>query len=175
MKRFLCTLMFLVVAACGGADVAAPPPSSSTAPPPTIAPGPAAEEIGLERAHAVRASRSRQRQADLDALRAAEARAKEQARIAAQKLAAPKPLPPASIDDAFWRRLANCESADGTGGNGGGYFQFSPDTAKKVGYRPGLSYGEQLAMAKEWLRRIKGRGGSTSGWPHCWWVALRGG
>src|SRR5436190_12122991 len=77
-------------------------------------------------------------------------------------------------ETAFWRRLADCESQSGTGGNGGGYFQFSVDTAAKVGYHSGQSYGTQLAEAKDWGRRIHPREGSKSGWPHCWWVALNG-
>ena len=84
---------------------------------------------------------------------------------------------PVHMDAAFWRRLANCENADGDNdGNGGGYFQFSPDTARKVGYRPGASYEAQVGMAQRWLSMIGGpkNGGSRSGWPHCWWVALRG-
>lgn len=82
------------------------------------------------------------------------------------------PSPPLVVDEAFWRRLANCESANGTGGNGGGYFQFSPDTARRVGYRPGMSYEEQRALAVKWLGMINGRGGSRSGWPVCWWRAV---
>lgn len=152
---------------------AAPPMAPGTVPPDALA----------ERAMAMRASRSRVAEADAAAererqaiLAAAATRAAEQQRIAQQKLQAPRPLAPAVMDAAFWRRLANCESADGTGGNGGGYFQFSPDTARKVGYRPGLSYETQRAMAEEWLGRIGGprNGGGRSGWPHCWWVALRG-
>lgn len=79
------------------------------------------------------------------------------------------------MDAAFWRRLANCENADGDGdGNGGGYFQFGPDTARKVGYRPGMSYDEQVVLAERWLAMIGGpsRGGTRSGWPVCWWRAL---
>lgn len=90
--------------------------------------------------------------------------------------AAPTPTGGGWPDDAFWKRLSNCESSTGAGGNGGGYFQFSPDTAKRVGYHAGMSYGEQLSLAKKWLSMIGlSNGGTTSGWPHCWWVAKRGG
>lgn len=80
-------------------------------------------------------------------------------------------------DTAFWQRLSlGCESSTGDNGNGGGYFQFSPGTAKAVGYHPGMTWDQQRALADNWLARIGGpaRGGTTSGWPHCWWVALRG-
>lgn len=77
------------------------------------------------------------------------------------------------MDDAFWRRLANCESPGGTSGQFAGYFQFSADTAKKVGYVPGMTYEQQKALAIKWLGMIHGAGGSRSGWPRCWWVALR--
>lgn len=150
---------------------------------PTIAPGPAPEDLGAERSHAIRASRSRveaaevaDRAAAIAELEAAKRRAERIAAQARAVMEAPRPVAPAVMDAAFWRRLANCESSDGTGGNGGGFFQFSPDTARKVGYRPGLSYETQRAMAEDWLNRIGGpsRGGGRSGWPHCWWVALRG-
>jgi hypothetical protein len=76
----------------------------------------------------------------------------------------------------FWRRLANCECASGRcGGSFRGYFQFSADTARKVGYFEGASYDEQVAMAQRWLAMIGGRGGSRSGWPVCWWRAGDGG
>jgi hypothetical protein len=74
------------------------------------------------------------------------------------------PTPPAD----FWRRLANCESRDGRGGNGGGFFQMVGH-----GYRPGLSYDQQVALAQAWAAKIHPREGTTAGWPHCWWVALR--
>lgn len=77
-----------------------------------------------------------------------------------------------TLDAAFWRRLANCESPTGRSGTYLGYFQFSRDTARKVGYYEGASYEEQVAMAQKWLAMIGGRGGSRSGWPVCWWKAL---
>lgn len=81
-----------------------------------------------------------------------------------------------SPDDAFWRRLANCECASGSCANGAGYFQFTdPGTARKAGYVRGSSYEEQLAAAKRWLAQIGGRGGTTAGWPTCWWRALKSG
>lgn len=74
----------------------------------------------------------------------------------------------------FWRRLANCESADGHSGTYIGYFQFSRDTAKKVGITGSESYDTQVAAAQKWASIIHPREGTTAGWPHCWWVALRG-
>lgn len=75
-------------------------------------------------------------------------------------------------DEAFWRRLADCESADGRSGRFLGYFQFSRDTAAKVGVDGSESYEEQRAAAEEWLRRIGlAAGGTRSGWPTCWWRA----
>lgn len=180
-------LMLPMLAACPRHDIdhsTAAATFDTAVVPPTMAPGPAPEDLGKERSFALRASRSRAREADAAAaaearriLEAAQRRALEQQRIAAAKLAAERPQAPAVMDGAFWRRLANCENADGDGdGNGGGYFQFSPDTAKKVGYRPGMSYETQVALAEKWLGMIGGprNGGGRSGWPHCWWVALRG-
>lgn len=86
--------------------------------------------------------------------------------------AAPAPAQTGTPD--FWRRLSNCESSTGRGGNGGGFFQFSPDTALKVGYRAGQSYATQLLEAQAWAAKIHPNEGGRSGWPHCWWVALRG-
>lgn len=75
-------------------------------------------------------------------------------------------------DDAFWRRLANCECASGRcGGRHISYFQFSPDTARKLGIDGSEPYEEQKAAAIRWLGMIGGRGGSRSGWPICWWKA----
>jgi hypothetical protein len=83
---------------------------------------------------------------------------------------------PASVmDDAFWRRLANCESPNGANGGFNGYFQLAGSTAKAVGYHGG-SYEEQLAAAKRWLAQIGiAKAGTRAGWPICWWVALRNG
>lgn len=82
---------------------------------------------------------------------------------------------PARMDAAFWLRLSKgCECRTGDCANSGGYFQFKGSTARKVGYRPGMSYEEQRALAEKWLGMIGGNGGGSSGWPHCWWVALRG-
>jgi len=76
-------------------------------------------------------------------------------------------------DDAFWRRLADCECASGRcGGAHVGYFQFSRDTARKVGIDGSESYEEQRAAAVEWARRIHPREATRSGWPHCWGEAL---
>lgn len=81
---------------------------------------------------------------------------------------------PDTMGADFWRRLANCESADGRSGTYIGYFQFSRDTAAKLGIDGSESYEEQKAAAIEWARRIHPREGTTSGWPRCWWVALKG-
>ena len=72
----------------------------------------------------------------------------------------------------FWWRLANCESE--VGRTSRNIFQFSPDTAAKVGIDGSESYEVQRAAAIAWAARIHPREGSTSGWPHCWWVALAG-
>lgn len=79
---------------------------------------------------------------------------------------------PEETNADFWRRLANCESADGRSGAFIGYFQFSPDTARKVGIDGSESYEEQRAAAQDWASRIHPNEGTSSGWPHCWWVAL---
>lgn len=156
---------------------------TAAAPAPSMAPGPAPMNPHDERALAQRASRSRVEAAEAAAaaerqriLAEAAARAEQQRRIAEQKLRAERPLPPAVMDAAFWRRLANCESPDGRSGRYLGFFQFSRDTARKVGWFDGASYEQQQAMAERWLAMIGGpsRGGTRSGWPHCWWVALRG-
>lgn len=85
------------------------------------------------------------------------------------------PTSPASgvvQDGDFWRRLANCECASGhCSGPYIGFFQFSRDTAAKVGIDGSESYEEQRAAAIRWLEMIGGRGGSRSGWPVCWWKA----
>lgn len=82
----------------------------------------------------------------------------------------PRAAPAQTADDAYFDRVAGCENRDGGGdGNGGGYFQFSRDTAAKVGYSAGASYEAQREMAKSWAGRVNP--GSTAGWPHCWHVA----
>lgn len=179
------TMTLVLLAACPARDTdhstALRFDTAAVAPP--MAPGTAPPDPAAEHAEALRASRSRS--AEVDAAQAAEARAileaararaLEQQRIAAAKLQAERPLPPPTMDAAFWRRLANCESADGRSGRYLGYFQFSRDTARKVGWFDGASYEQQQAMAERWLAMIGGpsRGGGRSGWPRCWWVALRG-
>lgn len=77
-------------------------------------------------------------------------------------------------DDGFWRRLANCESADGTSGQYIGYFQFSYDTARKVGIDGSESYEVQKSAAISWAEAIHPNEGTNSGWPNCWWRALAG-
>lgn len=80
--------------------------------------------------------------------------------------------PTTEVDDDFWRRLANCESVDGSSGSFVGYFQFSYDTARKVGIDGSESYEVQKDAAIDWASRIHPNEGTSSGWPHCWWVAL---
>jgi hypothetical protein len=74
--------------------------------------------------------------------------------------------------------LAACESTGDTDGrpphnidpDPAGYhltaFQFSPDTARKVGAYRGMPYAEQKAAAQEWASRVDPA--SRSGWPTCW-------
>lgn len=79
-----------------------------------------------------------------------------------------------SLDDAFWRRLANCESRYGASGMFVGYFQLTWANAARVGISPSSSYEEQKAGAITWLGLIGGRGWTTAGWPTCWPIAIRG-
>lgn len=173
-----------LLAACPRGDV--DHSSALAGPVPTLALStePSPPDPLAEHAEALRASRGRQlavaAQEEADAraiLEQARTRALEQQRLAEQKLNAARPLPAPVMDAAFWRRLGpGCESSTGTGGNGGGYFQFAPGTARKVGYFPGATYDQQQAMAERWLAMIGGpaHGGGRSGWPTCWWRALRG-
>ncbi len=78
----------------------------------------------------------------------------------------------ASGSGDFWYRLATCESENGRTSDN--QFQFMGGTEIKVGYYPGASYSEQVAMAKWWAARIHPNEGATAGWPVCWWVALAG-
>lgn len=90
----------------------------------------------------------------------------------AVRVSPPSRAPQVTQDGDFWRRLANCECASGhCSGPYIGYFQFSADTARKVGINGSESYEVQLAAAQRWLSMIGGRGGSRSGWPVCWWKA----
>lgn len=122
-----------------------------------------AAEQAAARARAAReAARKAQeaREAELRASRAAAARSAQ-------------PAATSTLDDAFWKRLSNCESPSGAVGKHIGYFQFSHDTAAKVGIDGSESYEVQKSAAIRWLGMIGGRGGSKSGWPTCWWVALK--
>lgn len=78
--------------------------------------------------------------------------------------------------DFWWRLSHKCECKSDPKGcpYSGGWFQFKGDTATKVGYFVGATYDEQRGMARDWLARIGGpkNGGTRSGWPQCWWVAL---
>jgi hypothetical protein len=84
----------------------------------------------------------------------------------------PRWAAPDRMGDAFWQALSNCESPTGEVGRHVGYFQFSWDTAAKVGIDGTEPYEEQKAAAIEWARRIHPNEGTRSGWPHCWWQAL---
>ena len=77
---------------------------------------------------------------------------------------------PDSVD--FWRALSNCESPTGVVGKHVGYFQFSWDTARKVGIDGTEDYETQKAAAQEWARRIHPNEATSSGWPRCWKRAL---
>ena len=50
-----------------------------------------------------------------------------------------------------------------------GYFQFSRDTARKVGIDGSEDYETQKAAAQRWAAMVDP--GSRSGWPVCWWKA----
>jgi hypothetical protein len=75
--------------------------------------------------------------------------------------------------DDFWRRLAQCESEMGRTSRN--IFQFSPDTAGKVGIDGSEPYDVQRAAAIRWAAIIHPGEGTIAGWPNCWWVALKGG
>lgn len=79
-----------------------------------------------------------------------------------------RPQTPARGGD-FWRRLAKCESPSGHSGRYIGYFQFSADTAAKVGIDGSEDYETQRAAAESWSHRVNPS--STAGWPRCWKVA----
>lgn len=69
----------------------------------------------------------------------------------------------------FWYRLAACESGNGEASSN--QFQFMGETRDSVGYYPGSTYEEQVAMAQDWAGRLRAQGtspGSTAGWPNCW-------
>lgn len=70
----------------------------------------------------------------------------------------------------FWWNLANCESE--VGRTSRNIFQFSSDTASKVGIDGSEPYDTQKAAAIAWAARIHPREASSSGWPTCWAVAL---
>ena len=85
----------------------------------------------------------------------------------------------ASSDDR-WDALAACESTGDSDGvaphnidnDPDGYhltaFQFSPDTAAKVGAYRGMPYGESKAAAQRWAAEPSIDASSTAGWPTCW-------
>jgi hypothetical protein len=90
--------------------------------------------------------------------------------------------PAVPTSPAFWRALANCESADGSDKVVRGvvvyvgYFQFAPGTWAATGGGPKGSYEHQRSRAILWATRLvkqRTSPGSRSGWPVCWWVALR--
>lgn len=82
----------------------------------------------------------------------------------------PAPPRPAVVDGDFWYRLATCESGNGRGSPN--QYQFSPDTAAKLGVSGASSLEAQTAAAQRWASMVDP--GSTAGWPHCWWVASAG-
>lgn len=84
------------------------------------------------------------------------------------RVPSPRPRSVPSGDD-FWQRLANCENPSGRNGQFIGYFQFSRDTAAKVGINGSESYEVQKAAAQRWATMVDP--GSRSGWPICWWKA----
>lgn len=145
-------------------------------------------DMGRGRLHVAQMAQVAEVKADERAAReAAQELAAEQARRAAEELERGKAIQRAARaarvregngggkDGAFWRALANCECASGKcGGPYIGYFQFEKGTAQKVGIDGSESYAEQEAGAREWASRIKGREGTSAGWPVCWRVALKG-
>lgn len=96
-------------------------------------------------------------------------------RLLAPTTTAPKPVQRTTeASGDFWERLSHCESPTGRSGQFVGYFQFSRDTAKKVGIRGSETYEVQKAAAIRWAAIIHPREGTSAGWPRCWWAALRG-
>ena len=79
--------------------------------------------------------------------------------------------PPTPSGDDFWHRLAMCESGGRLNppGRHVGAFQFSRDTARKVGIDGSEDYETQKAAAQRWASMVDP--GSRAGWPVCWWKA----
>lgn len=147
--RALVAVAALAGAACAAEAPAAPPPTTTTAPttaPPTTT---TTAPTTTTHTHAPRAARGRP--------------------------ATTVPAPVVEVEgegDDFWHRLAMCESGMRVTHNRYvGFFQFSHDTARKVGIDGSESYEEQRAAAQEWARRIHPNEGTRSGWPVCWWKA----
>lgn len=86
---------------------------------------------------------------------------------------------PQHVYDVNWDALAACESSGDSDGvephviehNPAGFyeteFQFSPDTARKVGAYRGMPYSAAMAAAQQWASMIADPG-SRQGWPTCW-------
>ena len=71
--------------------------------------------------------------------------------------------------------VIGCESSWQTVTSGPhlGLAQFSPDTWAKARRAPDADWRdpyEQGWAVAAWIAAIRGREGTTSGWPHCWWV-----
>lgn len=167
MSRYLLAAMLVVLAACGTDDRVAisPPRTTTTTTRPVVVPEamdgiPATDRVlAYVNEHA--------------------SRSKPKPKLVRSPTTTTRPKPkvftpavqtPTNTD--FWRRLANCENPSGNAP--GGYFQFMGSTRRKVGWHPGLSYEEQRRMAIFWAMQIHPREGTKAGWPHCWWVALKG-
>jgi hypothetical protein len=75
-------------------------------------------------------------------------------------------------DSDFWARLAACESGGRLDPPGYyvGTFQFSPDTAAKLGVHRGDDYATQQAAAERWSHMVDPA--SRAGWPVCWRKAM---
>lgn len=74
---------------------------------------------------------------------------------------------PAWADHDTYHTLRQCEGhVPGASEYHIGYYQFSPDTAAKVGIDGSESLEEQTAAAKSWASKVDP--GSSAGWPNCW-------
>lgn len=87
-----------------------------------------------------------------------------------------RPRPYVAVDDAFWRRVANCESpsnARSRNGLYGGYFQMTQSSwhgGGGEGVPETHTYDEQLVVAKTWAAMTN----PWKQWPVCWPRAARG-
>jgi hypothetical protein len=96
---------------------------------------------------------------------------------ASRSLARPRPAVVSVADDAFWRRVADCESPTNQrsrNGKYGGYFQMTQQAwhgGGGDGVPESHTYDEQLAVAKRWAAMTN----PWRQWPVCWPRAARGG